>query len=276
MGRWSILAATLMWSTSGFFAKSSWLAGYSGPLLAFWRALFASLVLLPAVRQPRWTWRLLPMVALFAAMNYTYLSSMATTEAANAIWLQYTSPAWILLFGVLCFGERLGREDLLLVAFGLVGVAVILAGEMRVGLSWGVVLGLFSGLFYAGVVLSLRSLRDYDSAWLVALNHLVTAAVLSPYLLSQPELWPTGVRWPLLAAFGMLQMGIPYLLFARGLRTTSGHEAAGIGLLEPLLVPVWAYLTSGEVPKTTTIAGGGLILAGLLVRYAVPWFRRGR
>jgi hypothetical protein len=32
------------------------------------------------------------------------------------------------------------------------------------------------------VVLSLRQLRDLESAWIVALNHFVTAVVLLPYL----------------------------------------------------------------------------------------------
>ena len=60
---------------------------------------------------------------------------------------------------------------------------------------------------------------------------------------------------------------LPYLCFARGLRTVGRQEAAGIALLEPLITPIWAYLTIGERPAPWTLVGGALILAGLALRY---------
>jgi drug/metabolite transporter (DMT)-like permease len=72
-----------------------------------------------------------------------------------------------------------------------------------------------------------------------------------------------------LAAFGFFQMGLPYLFFARGLRSISSQEATGIGLLEPILLPIWVYLAWHEMPAEWTLIGGGLILAGLVLRYTV-------
>src|SRR5262249_12399549 len=128
-------------------------------------------------------------------------------------------------------------------------------------------------LFYGGVVLSLRQLRTMESAWLTALNHLVTAIVLAPAALSR--LWsadaaalvPSGIQWPFLAGLGIVQIGLPYVLFARGRRRIRGHEATGIALIEPLLVPVWVYLAWGDKPAWWTLVGGGLILTGLAIRY---------
>ena len=66
-----VLAAATLWSTSGFFVKAPYLAGWPGPVLAFWRAAFACVVLWPLVRRPQWSWKLLPTTATFVAMNYT-------------------------------------------------------------------------------------------------------------------------------------------------------------------------------------------------------------
>jgi drug/metabolite transporter (DMT)-like permease len=126
--------------------------------------------------------------------------------------------------------------------------------------------GLAAALTYAGVVLSLRNLRDFDPAWLAALNHLVTALCLAPFAWTGAPA-PQGVQWVLLACFGVFQMGVPYLLFTRGLKTISGHEATAIGMIEPLLVPLWVYLAWGERPAWWTAAGGALILVGLAVRF---------
>ena len=137
--------------------------------------------------------------------------------------------------------------------------------------TWGVVFGMLGGLTYAWVVLLLRLLREEDGAWMVMLNNAVTAIVFFPWVLRQ-GVWPDAQQTAYLAAFGALQMGIPYLMFARGVRHVAGHEAAGIVLLEPILVPVWVFIAwrhapDYDAPQWWTIVGGGMILTGLLLRY---------
>ncbi len=271
-----VAASALLWSTSGFFVKAPFFSGWPGPTLAFWRGVFACVVLWPLVRRPRWSWMLVPMTAIFAAMNYTYLTAMAEGSAANAIWLQCTGQAWVLVIGVLVFNERAVWRDWLFVACAATGVAVIVFYEsQQIALQGGkdpqvaVYWGLLTGVLYGGVVLCLRQLRDFDPVWLAAMNHLVTAVALARFGLGGPY-WPSGVQWLLLAAFGILQMGLPYVLFSHALRRIAGHEAMAIGMIEPILVPVWVYLAWGEPPAWWTLVGGGLILVGLTLRYAGP------
>jgi drug/metabolite transporter (DMT)-like permease len=274
-GQLYVLVAALMWSSGGFFAKApafdAWDVNTRGILLAFWRALFAGLILLPFIRQRRWSWMLIPMVTSFTLMNVTFLSSMSLSEASVAIWLQNTAPVWVFLGGVIWLRERVQLRDGLMLAFCLTGVGVILAFELRGERPLGVWFGLASGVCYAGVVLALRGLKDYDAFWLVSLNQFATALVLAPVVLSA-EVQPTGTQILMLAAFGVFQMGIPYVLFSRGLRSLPGHEASCITLLEPVLLPLWVFLAWGQAvnyqaPSKWTLWGAALILVGLLVRY---------
>jgi drug/metabolite transporter (DMT)-like permease len=261
--------AALLWSASGFFVKSPYLADWDGPQVAFWRAAFACIALWPFVRRPRWTFALIPMTILFAGMNYTYLTAMVEGSAANAIWLQCTAPVWVLLVGVFVLGERSIWRDWLMVAFAALGIGLILYYESRGVALEAVYWGLASSFFYAGVVLSLRQLRDFDSVWLAALNHTVTVVALAPFAIGAHE-WPSGIQWPLFAAFGVLQMGLPYVLFARGLKRIPAHEATAIGLIEPLLNPLWVFAAWGDKPAWWTIVGGLFILIGLAIRYLWP------
>ena len=265
-----VFLATLLWSTNGFFAKSPWFHDWSGLSIACWRAGFASLILLPLVRRPVWSLKLLPVGLIFAAMNYFFLTAMQRGSAANAIWLQHTAPFWIVLVGSLWLGEKAGWRDLLVLGFQMIGVVLILIVELQGSAVLGVVFGLLAGLTYALVQLSLRWMRDQDPAWLVAVNHLVTVLVLLPFVARFGQR-PEGIQWLLLAMFGMLQMGLPYFLFARGLQSLSTHEAAGIVLLEPVLVPLWVYLAWSQTdhyapPSWSTFVGGSFILLGLLMR----------
>ena len=265
-----VLIATLLWSTNGFFAKSPWFHDWSGLSIACWRALFASLILFPLVRRPAWNWKLIPVALIFAAMNFFFLTAMQRGSAANAIWLQHTAPFWVVLIGSWWLKESASWRDLLVLGFQMLGVLLILIVELQGTAVVAVLFGLLAGFTYALVQLLLRWLRDQDPAWMIALNHAVTVLVLLPFMVRFGQR-PEGVQWLLLAMFGMLQMGIPYLLFTRGLQTLSTHEAAGIVLLEPVLVPLWIYLAWSQTahytpPSWSTLVGGSFILLGLCMR----------
>ena len=269
-----LVAAAVLWSTSGVLVKSPPLQELPlesrGPLIACFRALFAGVCLLPFVdwKRARFHARMAPMVIAFAAMNFLFIAAMTRATAAAAIFLQYTGIGWAFLFGAVFLSERITRENLVALGFGLAGIAWIVCGQRHGVELEGTVLALGSGLAYGGVIASLRALRDEDSAWLVVLNHLTSAIVLFPWVASQ-KFMPTVTQWSLIALLGVIQMGLPYVLFARGLAGVPAQEAGLITLLEAVLNPIWVWLFWHEEVAASTWIGGGLILAGLLLRYAL-------
>lgn len=271
--RWLVILAGLLWSSAGFFGKSELLQDLQGGPLAVWRAVFAGIVLLPLVRKPYFSPRLLPMLISFAAMTYTYLQAFKHGPAANAIWLQSTAPAWVLLVERFVFKTKIAPRDYLMMALCLTGIGTILVFELLRSQTspLATLLGITSGVFYASVVLNLKRLSHEDPYWLASLNNLFTAAVLFCILPVIGDFKvPQGYQWPLLIAFGALQLGLPYALFSRSLRVLPSHEGSAIVLIEPILVPVWAYLTMGELTPPWTIAGASLIFAGLIMKLAIP------
>jgi drug/metabolite transporter (DMT)-like permease len=269
-----VVAAALLWSTSGLFVKSPPLQGLPlderAPLIACFRALVAGVCLVPFVNWNKARLRvgMLPMLISFAAMNLLFIAALAQTTAAAAIFLQYTGTGWAFLFGALFLGERVTRENLWALGLGLAGIVCIVGGEWRGNQLTGTLLALGSGLAYGGVIASLRALNREDAAWLVVINHLVSGGVLVPWIVAR-GLVPTGEQWLVIGAMGALQMGLPYVLFARGLATVPAQEAGLMTLLEAILNPVWVWLVWGETVAGSTLIGGALILSGLLLRYLI-------
>lgn len=274
-----VLLAAFLWSSSGFFAKSPVLLAIPiedrSVCITFWRAVFASLMVVCFIRRWEWSWQMVPMAGCFAAMTWTFISAMVHTEAALAIWLQYLAPAWVVVFSWLAFREVPDRSSRPLLAMAAVGVSVILATQfvlLEQFSVWGITAGVLSGATFAGVVIFLRRLRGFDPLLLVFVNQSVTALVLAPVAVG--GYWPQDWQWLYLAGFGVFQMGLPYLLFAVALRRISSHEASGLGILEPVLVPVWVYLAwrdqpDYEPPAVGTIVGGLLILIGLVIQLTI-------
>ncbi len=278
IGPFQIALAAVLWSTSGFFAKAPWFEDWPketrGLLLAFWRSFFAMLLLLPLVRKPTWRWQMLPMVVCFGLMIWSFMSAMVHGSAANAIWLQYLAPAWVIVLSSLFLGERPSRDDLIMFAFCLAGVGLIVVMEMQFGSIYATSLAILSGITYAGVIVCLRSMRGVDSVWLITLNHGASALLLAPWVMMNKQHVPMG-SYVALALFGFFQMSLAYILFARGLRSTGAAEASLLTLIEPLLLPVWVYLAwrhheTYTPPPIWTWIGGGLIFIGLVSRYIKP------
>jgi drug/metabolite transporter (DMT)-like permease len=205
-------------------------------------------------------------------MTGFYIAAIKATTAANAIFLQCTSTFWIIPLSVLLLGEKPDRRSVQGIALATVGItAIVLYGyDGRPHEGQGIALGLASGLGYAGVTVGLRGLRELDPIWLSGINNLLGAGALGLYILLTrgPIPWPDGPTQTLmLVAFGVLQMAIPYALFARGLREIGAPEAGLIALLEPVLNPIWVFLLAGEKPAPATLVGGLLLLGGVALRY---------
>jgi drug/metabolite transporter (DMT)-like permease len=200
-----------------------------------------------------------------------YIAAVKTTTAANAIYLQYTATFWVIPLSALFLGERPDRRSVIGIAFALVGIGLIVArgydGRPNEGL--GILEGLASGLAYAAVAVGIRKLRDLHPVWLSAVANLGGALVLSFWIIVSGGSIPLPGATTLLAliAFGVLQMAIPYALFARGLREIGAVEAGLLALVEPLVNPLWVALAHGEVPARATVFGGLFLLAGLICRF---------
>lgn len=277
-GRRDVLAAAVLWSLSGVVTKG--LVDLPPAEIAFYRSLFAGLALLPLVRRDRVAFRpvMLPGALAFGAMIGLYIAAIKLTTAANAIFLQCTAAFW-LIPASWALGERPDRRSVEGIGLATVGIAaiVIWGSGGRAGEARGIALGLASGVAYAAVVLLFRRLRGLDPIWLSAANNLGGALALAAWMaaVGRPPGLPPAPQLATLAAFGVGQMAIPYALFARGLREVPAPDAALIGLLEPVLNPVWVWLVHGERPADGSLVGGAFLLAGLAVRFR-PLSARGR
>ncbi len=276
IGRLQIALAGVLWSTSGFFAKSPWFDAWPedsrGLLLAFFRALFAIPALVPLVRRYSWQWQMIPMMVCFAIMVWSFMSAVVHGPAANAIWLQYLCPVWVMIANYCLLREPVTRLDIWMFLLCIGGVGFILGCEMVHGGNLkATLLGILSGVGFAAVVMFIRSLNHADPSWLIVLNHSATVLLLAPWAV-QSHRWISPTSYVALAFFGVFQMSLAYILFARGLRSTASHEASILSLIEPILVPVWVFIAwrnhpSYDSPPWWTWVGAGLICAGMLCRY---------
>lgn len=261
--------AAMLWSSGGLFIK--WapmpaLAVVCGrAAIAF---VFYLAVLRPRPSQARWT-----TAFAYAGMILTFVSATKLTTAANAIFLQYTGPAYVLLLSPFILHERLTRRDVVSVGLSLAGMALFFVGKVEAGHVLGNLLGVASGLFFGITLVLLR--RDAtegtgDAMPSTALGNLLAAVVAFPFALSPLQhafAGPQAVYALLVLLWlGVMQIGVAYILLAKGLRSVPAGKASLLTMLEPVFNPVWVILGTGEHPGPWAAIGGAIVLAAIALR----------
>jgi drug/metabolite transporter (DMT)-like permease len=186
------------------------------------------------------------------------------TTAANAIFLQYSGVVWVLLLSPIVVKEPLRARDAAAIGAALAGMALFFLGRFDPQGRAGDAIALLSGIFFAGLVLSLRRERGVGAEAVVAWGNVVTAAAVLPFVAADLTLTARSVTVYLF--LGVFQLAGAYALFVRGIRHVTATEASLVGMLEPIANPIWVFLFLGEKPALTAIVGGLVVLGAIAWR----------
>ena len=262
-GRLLIAAAALLWSTGGLAIKLVPLPALG---VAFWRSLVSAIFLLVVFHPSRARWRhaSFSTTLVYALMILSFVSATKMTTAANAIFLQYTGPLYVLALAPFLLKERFRRIDAAAVAVALAGMSLFFVGRLDPGALAGNLVAAVSGFFFGLVILMLRRDALGDAIPSVIAGNLLAAALALPFGLGHLALDGRGIL--LVLFLGIVQLGISYVLFVRGLTVVPAAEASLIGMLEPMFNPLWAFLGLGEKPSTWALLGGAIVLSAVAGR----------
>jgi drug/metabolite transporter (DMT)-like permease len=201
---------------------------------------------------------------VYAFMILTFVTATKLTTAANAIFLQYTGPLYVLLLAPFLLKERFRKVDAIAIGAALCGMSFFFVGKLEPGALTGNLVAVVSGAFFGGTVLLLRRDQSRDAMASVILGNLLAAVIAFPFALDFMRLDARG--FALVLFLGIVQMGISYALFVRGLSAVPAAEASLLGMLEPMFNPVWAFIGIGETPGSWAILGGAIVLASVAAR----------
>lgn len=266
-----IVAAAALFSTAGAAIKSCGLTGFQVTCFRSAVAAVTILVLMPEARRG-WTWAAALVSLAYTACMTLFVLSTKLTTAANAIFLQATSPLYILLLGPWLLGEPVRRRDLALLAPLALGLGLFFVGiDSPVATApdpiRGNVLAAGSGLAIALLVVGLRWLASRgrgEAAAAVLMGNVVgfVATLPAAVHLTEPRLTDALI----ILYLGIFQLGLAYVLVTRAIAHVPALEASMLLFIEPVLNPVWAWLVHGEVPGVWARVGGALILGTTVVQ----------
>ncbi len=263
-----MLLCTLMWSTSGLLVK---LVPWNPLVLAGCRSILTGVVMGLYMRARRM--RLIRSRQSFAiavalvATYITYLPAIKLTTAANAIVLEYTAPVYVLLFGAIFRKQALRKGDVAAVLLTIAGVALCFMDQLGGGSLLGNLLGLASGVSF-GAMFTLSGGADEETRMSGMLLSQILMGLLFAPLAFVYDTPVTPVNLLLLVLLGVVQLGIPNILYSLSVRYVSPLTCSLISSVQPLINPIWVYLALGERPGKYAFIGGAVVLVTITLWYA--------
>lgn len=268
-----VLIAVLLWSTGGLFIKLA--TNFDAYQVTFFRSLLAGITVLAITRKNGLRINAFGVMCsvIYAVLLFLFVWATKHTTAANAIFLQYTAPIYILILAPFVIGEKFHLSDLVTVIFCIAGMSLFFVGDLTIGDYQGNIAALGSGIFLGLYIMLLKHPRA------IGMNSVITV-IYGNFLLALLTL-PSGIAAFPTATFrdyaavgflGIFQIGISYILFIKGVTGgTRPLDASIIGFIEPLLNPVWVFLFVGEQPSKWALLGGAIIIATVVVHTLVQY-----
>jgi DME family drug/metabolite transporter len=281
--RLQLFAAAVLFSTGGAAIKACSFDAWEVTGLRAAIAGIALAVLLPEARRG-WTRRTALVALSYALTVIVFVRANKLTTALNAIFLQSTSPLYIVLLGPWLLRERARPRDGVFMGILAVGLSLFFVGLEPPARTapdplQGNVMALVSGLACGLMVMGFRWLGRAGGAYgsptaAVVIGNVMAVSITAPLAL---PLTPAGDGdWAVIGYLGLVQIALAYYLMVEGLRHVPALEASLLMFIEPVLAPIWAWLLHGEKPGLFSLAGGAVILVATLwhawagVRDAAP------
>lgn len=266
-----VVVAVLLWSTGGLFIKMTSLGPFPVNL---GRSFFAAIVVAVFTWKKglKLDWFTLFTSFLYAATLSAFVYANKNTTAANAIFLQYTAPIYILVLSPFVLREKFRGSDLFTVAVCLAGMALFFFespganAATAPNIFLGNIAGLVSGVFFGLYILFLRHPRSLakNPALSVFYGNIIIVLVMAPLIISDPPAHITLTDAAAIIFLGVFQIGVSYLLFTQGIANgVRSMDASIIGFIEPLFNPVWVFLFMKEKPSGWALLGGAIIIAAV-------------
>jgi len=260
-----LVITAIMWSL-GILIK---LVNSNSLAIAGTRSGIASLVILLYLKKPRFTWSA---AQIGAALSYTgtvilFVVANKLTTAANAILLQFTAPIYVAVFAAWLLREKTKPYDWAAIILTIGGMALFFMDSLDTSGLLGNACALLSGVTFALFAVFMRMQKDGSPLESVLLGNALTALIGLPFLFGD---LPDAKGWAGLILLGVVQLGLPYIFYAKAVKHLTALEIILIPVLEPLLNPVLVFLTIGEAPGPMAFLGGAIVLVVVTAWCSIP------
>lgn len=252
------------------------------PVVAFYRLLFAFLILFPFfVIRLKKTFRLYDFASLlniflmglfFALHFFTWIESIQHTTVANAAILFSIAPILTAIGSRFFYQEKINRGVIVAMIAGVIGVLFTGVGDFsfEARYLYGDFMGILAAIFFALYFLMGKKVERFADFFVTMPLVFLAAGFVSLICilaLSLPLSGFSTVTWGGLLSLGIFPTIIGHGLLIYSLKFFKSSTVSTLTLVEPVLAGLGAWLFYGEAPFVYALLGYTVMALGLGVMF---------
>jgi drug/metabolite transporter (DMT)-like permease len=266
-----ISLAALLWSSGGLFIRILTLDAFQ---ISFYRSAIAAItiIVISKVNRKKLNFEF-DIISVLCSLCYAlvlimFVVAAKLTKVANAIFLQFTAPIYLLILEPVFLKTKFEKKNLIALIFCFLGMLLFFFGKLEIANIQGNLIAIGSGISFALFTLFLKWKKQIhktaDTMIYIVVGNFLVCLFCLPMIINDLSIDTTQLL--ILLCMGIFQIGISYIIFNEGIKYISATESMIIAMLEAILSPIWVFLGASEVPSGYAIAGSLIILVTIVWR----------
>lgn len=203
-----------------------------------------------------------------ALITYLSLHALEYIAVGPLAFLFYTYPAWVSLLAAIRRTEKLTTVRVIALTLALIGVTIMVGAPTEKLNPTGVMLALGSALLYSAYLPALEHVQEGVPALLATFLLISGAAVtfvVAALLTGKLYLPPGAAVWSEILVLALVSTVIAFLTLIKGLAVLGSVRTAIVATVEPFVTAMLGVLVLGNQLSASTLFGGILIAAAVLL-----------
>ena len=193
-----------------------------------------------------------------------YVFSMYTTTVANTNFIITTETIFLAVFGYFFLKEKIDLITFIAIILGMSGVLLILGNSLSIQSSEQFIGNIVAFIMPISFAVLVVIIRKYPNVDMIPAQFIagVFAAIIGYVIAEKVSISLHDLFLALLAGF--FQIGFGFIFITIGSQTTPSAVVGVLMLTEAVFGPLWAWLFINEIPPSSVLLGGGIIIFSIL------------
>ena len=202
---------------------------------------------------------------LFLSIGFAaYVFAMYTTTVANTNFIITTETIFLAGFGYIFLKEKIDLITFASIILGMLGVLIILGSSLSIQSSeqfLGNLVAFIMPISFAILVIVVRKFPKVDMVP-AQFTAGIFAAIIGFFFADKLAISFHDLFLAFIAGF--FQIGFGFILTTVGSQTTPAAVVGILMLTESVFGPLWAWIFINEIPPSSVLLGGGIIIVSIL------------
>ena len=201
---------------------------------------------------------------LFLSLSFVaYIAAMSMTTVANVVFIISTQTIFLAIFGYLFLKEKISLKGFIAIFLALIGMIIMVGNSINQGTLLGNIISFAIPINFTILVMIIRKYPELDMIPAIFYSG-IFSGIYGLFLSSSLTFSMNDILMGFL--LGVPQLAFGFICVTIGTKTTQAVTVGLLMLLETIFAPIWVWMFLNEVPPSSVLIGGLIIILAVVLK----------